>query len=122
MTSKKTKTKKISSLPLAPLAFNEVERLKLLHFSAEIRASNLQLAAKQHEADEYYKTIDPDGKFKTLLGEVNAWKQRVVEYTKSFNDASLEASARLGIDFKTHTWDTETGVVREITKTEETKK
>jgi hypothetical protein len=102
--------------PLEPLAFSEVERLNLLRLAAEVRAANLQLAAKQREADDFYKSIDPEGKFKLLLGEVNAWKQAIMEHSTAYNEVAETASKRLGIDFKTHTWDPETGVVREIVR------
>ena len=115
-TDKKLKAK-AKVLAFKPLALNANERLNLQRLAAEIRAANAEYAQKQMEADAFIKSIDPEGKYHALIGSAMSAQSFVKKFVLENNAAVDAISKRLGIDMRKHSYDTETGVLRELDAT-----
>lgn len=105
-----------SRKPPEVLALTEVERLTLLRLGAEIRAMQLQTSAKTAEAEAFIRKVDPKNQYHALVGEVTISQAMLQKYIADNNALVDTIGKRLGIDLKSHAFDPDTGILRELSE------
>ena len=96
------------------LSLTDVERLTIMRHAAELRACNQKLEFLQFKAQTLLDAIDPEGKYRSLCIDIATTTNALQQFANKNNAACDAAGERLGIDLKKHTFDPETGILREL--------
>jgi hypothetical protein len=119
----KTKTAKVSPKetkvpevtlnkgPLGELKLDDMERMRLLHLEAEVRAGRAQFSLGQVELRDFISKVDPSGTIFRRQADVIALGQKLQTQEALYNQVVQEVEAKLNIKLKEYSFDDTSGVL-----------